>query len=90
MMGHPRLARTIVAIADVDLGRQTDGKVHFVRVNGDFADDGRYHIRPVGAQGSHQLAATASADAMAVIPDGYGVAAGAAVDVVAPVRTAVP
>ena len=49
--------------------------------DGDFGDDGRYHVRPVGAQGSHQLAATASADAMAVIPDGDGLPAGADVAV---------
>ncbi len=78
MMGHRRLTRrSIVAVADVALDRQTDGKVHFVRVNGEFADDGRFHVRPVGAQGSHQLAATALADAMAVVPDGDGIPAGA-------------
>lgn len=82
MMGHRRLTRTsIVAIADADLSRHPDGKVHFARVNGAFADDGRYHVTPVGAQGSHQLAATASADAMAVLPDGGGVEAGSEVAV---------
>jgi molybdopterin molybdotransferase len=78
MMGHRRLTRaSIVAVADVPLDRQPDGKVHFVRVSGEFGDDGRYHVRPVGAQGSHQLAATALADAMAVVPDGPGLPAGA-------------
>lgn len=78
MMGHTRLTRTsLVAVADTDFARSPDGKVHFARVNGHFADDGRYHVVPVSAQGSHQLAATASADAMAVIPDGEGVEAGA-------------
>ncbi len=82
MMGHRRLTRLhLVAVADAALDRHPDGKVHFVRVNGDFADDGRYHVRPVGAQGSHQLAATALADAMAVVPDGPGVPAGADVAV---------
>ncbi len=82
MMGHLRLTRTsLVAVADADFSRSADGKVHFARVNGDFGDDGRYHVRPVGAQGSHQLAATASADAMAVIPDGDGLPAGADVAV---------
>jgi molybdopterin molybdotransferase len=77
MMGHSRLTRTsIVAVADTDFKRSPDGKVHFARVNGEFADDGRFHVRPVSAQGSHQLAATASADAMAVIPDGDGFPAG--------------
>ena len=73
MMGHTQLARTsVVAIVDHDLRRNADGKVHFMRVNGGFAEDGRYHVAPVNAQGSHQLAATASADAMAVVPDGDG------------------
>jgi molybdopterin molybdotransferase len=81
-MGHRRLTRThLVAVADTALLRSADGKVHFVRVHGEFADDGRYHVRPVGAQGSHQLAATALADAMAVVPDGPGVPAGADVAV---------
>jgi molybdopterin molybdotransferase len=83
MMGHRRLVRmSIVAITDVSLDRQPDGKVHFVRVSGDFGDDGRFHVRPVVAQGSHQLAATALADAMAVVPDGAGIPAGADVAVV--------
>ena len=82
MMGHPSPMRTqVVGVTDVDLRRQVDGKTHLVRVNGAFEDDGRYHVRPVGAQGSHQLAATATADAIAVLPDGPGVAAGADVDV---------
>ena len=82
MMGHRRLARpSVVAIADDGLGRRPDGKVHLVRVTGDFADDGRYHVRTVGAQGSHQLAATALADAIAVVPDGDGVPPGGEVAV---------
>ena len=82
MMGFTQLARTsVVAIADQDLRRSADGKVHFMRVNGRFAGDGRYHVVPVNAQGSHQLAATASAEAMAVVPDGGGVDAGSEVAV---------
>jgi molybdopterin molybdotransferase len=82
MMGHRQLARpSIVAIVDHDLNRNADGKVHFIRVNGSFQEDGRYHIAPVGAQGSHQLAATANADAMAVVPDGDGIVAGGEVAV---------
>jgi molybdopterin biosynthesis enzyme len=82
MMGHRRLARTsLVGITDVDLDRRPDGKVHLVRVRGEFADDGRFHVRPVAAQGSHQLAATALAEALVVLPDGPGVPAGADVAV---------
>jgi len=77
MMGHRRLARpSLVGIADADLSRRPDGKVHLVRVTGGFDDDGRYHVRPVSAQGSHQLAATALADALAIVPDGPGLPAG--------------
>ncbi len=83
MMGHPSPMRTrLTGVADVDLHRHADGKIHLVRVNGGFEADGRYHVRPVGAQGSHQLAATALADAIAVLPDGPGLPAGADVDVV--------
>lgn len=82
MMGHSRLTRTsLVAIADRDLRRREDGKIHFVRVDGSFGSDGRYHVTPVAAQGSHQLAATATADAMAVVPDGPGIDAGSEVAV---------
>ena len=81
-MGHAHVARTsLVGVTDTDLRRDRDGKVHFLRVNGAFADDGRYHVRPVGAQGSHQLAATALADALLVLPDGDGLPAGADVAV---------
>jgi molybdenum cofactor synthesis domain-containing protein len=77
MMGHRRLARpSLVAIADDGLPRRADGKTHLVRVIAAFEDDGRCHVRSVGAQGSHQLAATALANAIAVVPDGEGVPAG--------------
>lgn len=80
MMGHSDLTRgSVVAIADEPLVRHPDGKVHFMRVRGVFGDDGRYHVRPVKVQGSHQLAATALADAMAVVPNGDGIAAGSEV-----------
>jgi molybdopterin molybdotransferase len=84
MMGHgdatagrPR----IPAIADEDLRRRPDGKVHFQRVHGGFAGDGRWHVRSTGAQGSHQLASTAVANGLAVLADGDGIAAGAVVEV---------
>jgi molybdenum cofactor synthesis domain-containing protein len=82
MMGHRRLARpTLVGLTDADLRRHPDGKTHLLRVNGSFADDGRYHVVPVAAQGSHQLAATALADALVVLPDGDGVPSGSEVAV---------
>ncbi len=83
MMGHRRLARqSLVAIADDHLPRTSDGKVHLMRVLAEFADDGRCHVRSARAQGSHQLAATALANAIAVVPDGDGLPAGAEVAIV--------
>jgi molybdenum cofactor synthesis domain-containing protein len=83
MMGHRRLARpSHVAITDDDLDRRPDGKVHLMRVLARFEDDGRCHVRSARAQGSHQLAATALANAIAVVPDGDGLPAGAEVAVV--------
>jgi molybdopterin molybdotransferase len=80
MMGHPTYDRTtVVAVADQGLPRRTDGKTHYMRVFGAFGDDGRYHISSVGAQGSHQLAATSLADAIAIVPDGDGVLPGGSV-----------
>lgn len=77
MMGHTVIDRPLVAaIADDGLPRRHDGKTHYVRVFAAFAADGRVHVRSVGAQGSHQLAATSQANAIAVVPDGEGVPAG--------------
>ena len=82
MMGHREVARpSAVAVADQELRRHTDGKIHLMRVTVVSGDDGRLHVRPVGAQGSHQLAATALADAMALVPDGDGIPEGADVAV---------
>ena len=74
MMGHPVIDRPLVAaIADEALRRRPDGKTHYVRVRGGFGPDGRVHVRSVGGQGSHQLAATATANGFAVVADGDGV-----------------
>jgi len=83
MMGHTtNLVRPSVrAVADQALRRKPDGKVHFMRVFGHFAADGRLHVRDTGPQGSHQLAATAAANALAVVPDGSGIGVGEEVDV---------
>jgi molybdopterin molybdotransferase len=83
MMGHRKLARqSHVAVADDDLTRRRDGKVHLMRVTATFEDDGRCHVRSARAQGSHQLAATALSNAIAIVPDGDGLPAGAEVAVV--------
>jgi molybdenum cofactor synthesis domain-containing protein len=77
MMGHRRPGRPeVIAVADEGLPRRPDGKTQFTRVQTSFEPDGRCHVRSVGAQGSHQLAATASAGGLAVVPDGDGVPPG--------------
>ena len=83
MMGHQHdLVRpTVRAIADQPLRRKPDGKTHFMRVFGGFLGDGRLHVRDTGPQGSHQLASTAAANGLAIVPDGTGIAIGGEVDV---------
>ena len=83
MMGHTQnLTRPAVrAIVDAPMKRKQDGKIHFMRVFGGFGDDGRLHVRDTGPQGSHQLAATAQANGLAMVPDGKGLSVGAEVDV---------
>jgi molybdopterin molybdotransferase len=80
MMGHPVIDRPIVSAVAVDgLRRRPDGKTHYARVHGSFDVDGRFAVRTVGGQGSHQLAATALANGFAVLVDGDGVPAGGSV-----------
>lgn len=83
MMGHTRdlLRPSVRAIVDAPLKRKTDGKIHYMRVFGTFAPDGRLHVRDTGPQESHQLAATAMANGLAAVPDGGGVSIGGEVDV---------
>ena len=77
MMGQSSLHRPrIRAIADAPLRGPADGRTTYLRVSSQFADDGRLHVRPVGRQGSHQLASTARADALAELPPGAVIAAG--------------
>lgn len=83
MMGHGEgmLRPVVPAVADAALRRRPDGKTHFVRVVARFGDDGRLRVRDTGPQGSHQLAATAAANALAIVPDGTGVEPGGTVGV---------
>lgn len=84
MMGHEVLDRDLVlAIADAPLRRREgDGKVNWQRVVARFGDDGRIHIISTGAQGSHQLANSAAANALVRLEDGPGVEIGGEVAVV--------
>jgi molybdopterin molybdotransferase len=81
MMGHGSLDRPrVLAVCPEGLRRGRDGKVHFLRAHVRYAE-GRYEVRSAGAQGSHQLSVMASANALAIVPDGDGVAPGASVEV---------
>lgn len=84
LAGHPDGAlhrAPVPAVAGEALGRRPDGKVHYVRVRLARGGDGRLVATSVGAQGSHQLTATARAHGLARLPDGEGAAAGDVVDV---------
>ncbi|QQS24121.1 MAG: molybdopterin molybdotransferase MoeA [Actinomycetota bacterium] len=84
MAGQPAKELTLPsarAVADQALRRSPDGKVHYQRAIAHFGDDGRVHVRSTWAQGSHQLAATAAANALVELPDGDGVDEGSEVTV---------
>jgi len=83
MMGHTEqlMRPAIHAVLDSPLKRKQDGKIHFMRVFGEFAEDGRLHVRDSGPQGSHQLASTAMANGLAQVPDSNGLQAGDSVAV---------
>jgi molybdopterin molybdotransferase len=77
MMGRPDTERPqLWALAGEPLLRRPDGKVHFVRAVARQDPDGPWRVRSAGGQGSHQLAAMASANALVVLPDGDGVHTG--------------
>ena len=78
MMGHQELDRVLIpAIADAPLHRRAgDGKTNWQRVVAHAAEDGRLHVKSTGAQGSHQLANSAGANAFARLVDGPGVEIG--------------
>jgi molybdopterin molybdotransferase len=82
MMGHRNLDRAeVTAVADTAFRRHRDGRVNFVRVRAEWGADGRFHVASTGPQGSHQMRATALANALAVVPDGDGIEAGEEVTV---------
>jgi molybdopterin molybdotransferase len=82
LAGHRSpLPRPIPAIAAEDFERRPDGKLHLLRVVAAMGPDGRIVVRSAGGQASHQLAAMAAANALALVPDGVGVAAGAEVGI---------
>jgi molybdopterin molybdotransferase len=82
LAGHTDLHRPLVeAVAPDGLARRRDGKVHYVRVVAEPDGNGRWSVRLAGGQRSHQLAALADANGLAVVPDGDGLAPGSSVPV---------
>lgn len=82
MMGRLDAERPhLWAITDDGLRREPDGKTHFLRVVVTQRGDGAWRVRSAGGQGSHQLLAMASANGLAVLPDGEGVEPGGSVRV---------
>ena len=56
-------------------------RTEILRVVASVGDDGRWHVRSSGGQASNLLRAMALANALAVLPDGDGVAEGEDVNV---------
>jgi molybdopterin biosynthesis enzyme len=76
MAGHTQPNRPAVNVtAAAAFNRKPDGKEHFARAVV-VASNGTLTATPVSAQGSHQLAATALANALVILPDGNSVAPG--------------
>lgn len=81
MMGHVhRFRPVVVARAAHDFNRRVDAKLHLDRVELTCVD-GRYVATTVGRQASNALAASATANGLALIEDGPGVGAGAEIRV---------
>jgi molybdenum cofactor synthesis domain-containing protein len=76
MMGYDQpFRREVLATAATALRRRIDGKLHLDRVVVDVVG-GRFVATPVRSQESNALAASAAANAFALLPDGEGVDAG--------------
>ena len=81
MMGHTNPNRPVVtARAGAAMSRRADGRIHFDRVRVHYEGDHYVAVRS-GAQASNALAAMASANGLAVIPDGPGLEPGDSVPV---------
>jgi molybdopterin molybdotransferase len=78
--GADRDRLRVVGVADEPMPRRRDGKLHLSRVVATPGADGRFHVRSAGGQESHMLRAMAGANALALVTDGEGVAAGGDVD----------
>jgi molybdenum cofactor synthesis domain-containing protein len=76
MAGHAQPQRPAINVtAAAPFKRKPDGKEHFARAVV-AAHNGVLTAAPVSAQGSHQLAATALANALVILPDGNSIESG--------------
>ena len=76
MAGHTQPQRPAINVTVAEaFKRKPDGKEHFARAVVS-ATNGTLTATPVSAQGSHQLAATALANALVILPDGNSVESG--------------
>ena len=83
MMGHAEpVIPPVPGVTRAALTRRPDGKTHFARVHATMTADGLYGASFSGGQGSHQLSAMAAANALAIVPDGDGIAEGDRVDLI--------
>lgn len=83
MAGHTLFDRPVRrAISEDPIGRHDDGKTHYIRVTGGPDETGRWHVRKLTGQGSHQLTAMARASALAIVPEGVEIAAGDEVEII--------
>jgi molybdenum cofactor synthesis domain-containing protein len=84
MMGHrDPFPAEVPAISEADFGPpHADGRTGYLRATAEFGPDGRLHVRPVAGQDSHQLSASAGANALAQVPPGSRPRAGDEVRVV--------
>ncbi len=81
MMGHREIERPVVtAVAGAPMPRRADGRISFDRVRVTYGD-GRYVAVRSGDQASNVLSGMAGANALAILPDGPGVEAGAEIEV---------
>ena len=77
MMGHAERSRPeVVAVAEHDLARRRDGKLHLDRARVRIGKDGRYTVARTGAQHSNVLSGMAAANSLVLVPDGDGIPAG--------------
>lgn len=76
MMGHPRRFRPeVIATVEQAMPRKPDGKLHLDRVRVRW-DEGRFKAVRTGEQASNVLSAMATANGLALLPDGDGAAEG--------------